>query len=825
MIENMLVDNVDLVRIDASRRLDPSRQAEFGQFMTPAPTGRLLASMFEARGDRIRLLDPGAGVGSLTAAWVAEIAGRGRKPKEVQLTAYEVDDELADRLEDTLRGCERTLVAAGIMCETQLRRGDFIEAGVRMLAGGFFSAEPEFFDAIILNPPYRKLATASKERSLLRQIGVDTSNLYTAFLSVALKLLASEGEVVAITPRSFCNGPYFKSFRRLLIDTVRLRRLHVFESRNDAFGEEDVLQENIVFHGVKGGAAQQVEISSSTGPKDDQLSSRDVPYDQVVQPNDPDLFIHLVGDLVQEQVAGRMSRVESRLADLNLTVSTGRVVDFRASSFLRQQPGPDTAPLIYPTHFGGGLVRWPKVSKKPNAIALTHGVEELLVPNESYVLVKRFSAKEERRRVVAAVHDPELVPGDRVGFENHLNYFHRGGRGIPHGVARGLAVYLNSTLVDLYFRQFNGHTQVNAADLRSLRYPTVEQLIRLGASVGAKLSDQELIDDCVEQELFRHENGDDPVKSVKKVKDALAILRMLGFPKQQINERSALTLLAILDLKPRTPWAKARAPLMGITPMMAFFGDHYGKRYKPNTRETVRRQTVHQFLDAGLVSINPDLPSRPTNSPNAVYQIKKRALALLRSFGTPGWDGAVKKYLAGVQTLTARYERVRAMKRIPVSLSRGKRISLSPGGQNVLVEKITDEFCERFTPGGHVIYVGDTEDKFAYFDEPLLKKLGVTIEAHGKMPDVVIYHRQKKWLVLVEAVTSHGPVDGKRRGELKRLFAGARPGLVFVTAFMDRKAMVKHLGDISWETEVWIADAPDHLIHFNGERFLGPYEE
>lgn len=144
---------------------------------------------------------------------------------------------------------------------------------------------------------------------------------------------------------------------------------------------------------------------------------------------------------------------------------------------------------------------------------------------------------------------------------------------------------------------------------------------------------------------------------------------------------------------------------------------------------------------------------------------------------------------------------------------------------NVLIEHIVTDFCERFTPGGHVVYVGDTDDKFAYFDKPFLKRLGVGIEAHGKMPDVVVYHRQKKWLVLIEAVTSHGPVDGKRRGELKRLFKGTKPGLVFVTAFLDRKAMVKYLGDISWETEVWIADAPDHLIHFNGERFLGPYDE
>jgi len=325
--------------------------------------------------------------------------------------------------------------------------------------------------------------------------------------------------------------------------------------------------------------------------------------------------------------------------------------------------------------------------------------------------------------------------------------------------------------------------------------------------------------------LFGRESGDDPVKTTKRVQDALVILRALGFPHRQINERSALTLLALLDAKPKTPWAKARNPLVGITPMMNFFADHYGKRYKPNTRETVRRQTVHQFLDAGLVAINPDEPSRPTNSPHSVYQIEAGALALLRSYGTRGWDKGIKTYLASVQTLKAKYARERAMKRIPLKIAKGKKITLSPGGQNVLIEHVVKDFCERFTPGGDVVYVGDTDDKFAYFDEPFLNKLGVEIESHGKMPDVVVYHRSRKWLVLIEAVTSHGPVDGKRRGELKRLFKGAKPGLVFVTAFLDRKAMVKYLGDISWETEVWIADAPDHLIHFNGERFLGPYDE
>jgi adenine-specific DNA-methyltransferase len=821
----MLVEDVDLVRLDASRRLDSTRQVELGQFMTPAPTARLMASMFEARGEHIRLLDAGAGVGSLTAAWVAEVCGRKRKPKDVKIVVYELDEQLAERLAGTLRSCQELCEANGIACTTELRRENFIEAGVRMLFGGFFDPAQERFDCAILNPPYRKIHTESHERGLLQQIGVETTNLYTGFLSVVLRLLAPGGEIVAITPRSFCNGPYFRPFRKLLVETVRLKRIHVFESRTNAFRDEDVLQENIIFHGVaQERPIKTVVISSSASASDDHVSFRDVPAEEVVRPDEPQMFIHLVADDVQRQIASRMSSLASTLSDLGLTVSTGRVVDFRASEFLRQDPGADTVPLIYPTHLENGSIAWPKQTKKPNALALLPGVEELLVPNETYVLVKRFSSKEERRRVVAAVHDPGRIHATSIGFENHLNYFHHAGRGIDEVVARGLAMFLNSTLVDQYFRQFNGHTQVNATDLRSLRYPTEAQLRRLGQGMEERLPSQDDIDEQVDAQLFGGERDGDPVQTAKKVHEAIDILKALGFPRNQINERSALTLLALVDVRPKTAWADAKDPLMGITPMMEFFADHYGKQYKPNTRETVRRQTIHQFVDAGLVVANPDEPGRPTNSPKWVYQIESGALGLLRTFGSKNWEKAIKTYLGSVQTLKQRYSRERALKRIPVTLADGRTISLSAGGQNILVEHVLNAFCERFTPGGHVVYVGDTDEKFAYFDEPFMKRLGVSIEAHGKMPDVVVYHREKNWLVLVEAVTSHGPVDSKRRGELKRIFKGSTAGLVFVTAFLDRRAMVKYLGDISWETEVWVADAPDHLIHFNGERFLGPYD-
>lgn len=313
------------------------------------------------------------------------------------------------------------------------------------------------------------------------------------------------------------------------------------------------------------------------------------------------------------------------------------------------------------------------------------------------------------------------------------------------------------------------------------------------------------------------------IPSEQKIQEALDIIIALGFPRQQQNERSALTLLALLDLKPADRWRDAGNPLIGITPMMEFFEEHYGKRYAPNTRETVRRQTLHQFMQAALIVPNPDKPSRPTNSPKAVYQIEPSALKLMRDSGKRPWKGQLQDYLQVVESLNKRYAREREKERIPVTLANGKRIRLSPGGHNALVKKILDDFCPIFTPGGHIVYVGDTQEKWACFDATILKSLGIEVEEHGKMPDVVVFHREKNWLVLVEAVTSHGPVNPKRHHELTTLFAGSKAGLVFVTAFPDRHKVMKYLGDISWETEVWVAESPTHLIHFNGERFLGPY--
>ncbi|MBC6453599.1 MAG: restriction endonuclease [Hormoscilla sp. SP5CHS1] len=312
-------------------------------------------------------------------------------------------------------------------------------------------------------------------------------------------------------------------------------------------------------------------------------------------------------------------------------------------------------------------------------------------------------------------------------------------------------------------------------------------------------------------------------KTVQKIEEAKSILKALGLPERQQNDRSALTLLALLALKSDSLWSQASNPLMGITPIMQFIKQNYGREYAPNTRETIRRHTVHQFLDAGIIKINPDKPTRPTNSPDTVYSVDESILKLLRIYGTEEWMPNLKTYLSSIETPKKRYAREREMKRIPVTLASGKTISLYPGGQNKLIKLIIEDFCELFTPGGKVIYIGDADNKWQLCNQEYLENIGVNLNTYGKMPDVVVHYLKRNWLVLIEAVTSHGPVDAKRRNELEAVFKDSTAGLVFVTTFLTRSDMAKYIHQISWETEVWVAEEPTHMIHFNGERFLGPY--
>lgn len=308
-----------------------------------------------------------------------------------------------------------------------------------------------------------------------------------------------------------------------------------------------------------------------------------------------------------------------------------------------------------------------------------------------------------------------------------------------------------------------------------------------------------------------------------KISEALSVLVALGLPREQHNERSALSLLALIDLRPEGSWLKLSSPLMGIRPMMDWMKVHYLKVYAENTRESVRRYSIHQFVDAGIVLRNPDDLSRPINSGKTVYQITPEALKLFSAYGTAKWQSLLSKFQLKNPALTKRYAKERNQKLIPVKIPRGKAVNISPGKHSLLLKAIVENFLPRFAPNASLVYVGDTGEKFGFFDPKLLASLGVAIDSHGKMPDIVLYNKTKNWLFLIESVTSHGPVNPKRQDELSRLFAASTASLVFVTAFPDRTTMKKYLHDLAWETEVWIADNPSHMIHFNGDKFLGPY--
>lgn len=312
---------------------------------------------------------------------------------------------------------------------------------------------------------------------------------------------------------------------------------------------------------------------------------------------------------------------------------------------------------------------------------------------------------------------------------------------------------------------------------------------------------------------------------MSRIDDAVSILVALGLPRAQQNERSGLTLLALAALKPKTPWTDAAARLLRTVDIMDFMRDAYKKDYAPNSRETIRRQTLHQFEQARIVDRNPDDPTRATNSGKNAYRLTDPALAVVQAFGSGlGFEAAVAEFKRKFGELESSYRGTRELHRVPLVLPDGNQVSLSAGAHNVLQAAIVRDFGPRFAPGSRVLYIGDTADKHVIIGAAALVALGVTLTEHDKLPDVVLFDEKRNWLFLIEAVTSHGPVSPKRHRELEAVFGKCRAERVYVTAFPNAATFRRYAADIAWETEVWLADNPDHMIHFNGDKFLGPYK-
>jgi adenine-specific DNA-methyltransferase len=310
---------------------------------------------------------------------------------------------------------------------------------------------------------------------------------------------------------------------------------------------------------------------------------------------------------------------------------------------------------------------------------------------------------------------------------------------------------------------------------------------------------------------------------MSKREDALEILKSLGLPRQQQNERSCLTLLALAGLTEDQPWSATSRPLHRTVDIMEWMREKYEKDYKPNSRETIRRQTIHQFEQARLINRNPDDPSRPTNSGDTRYQLTEDAADVLRAFDSRTFSKKCEQFLERHGSLTKAYERARNLLKVPVTLPDGSKVELSPGVHNELQRLIIEEFAPRFAQGSVALYLGDTAQKRLLVATKHLKALNIPEMNHDKLPDVVLYDKKRKWLFLIEAVTTHGPVSPKRHAELEAMLKDCPAGRVYVTAFLDFTGFKKYASEIVWESEVWVAEFPDHMIHFNGDKFLGPY--
>lgn len=466
-----MLSAIEQTRLNVSGRTDAKKKTQLGQYLTPANTASFMAGLFPAASGICRLLDAGAGIGSLSNAFLERCATGNLGFDKIHLQAFELDESIHDELRHTVSShidqCNLSFEIIG---------GDFIETAVNAIQFQKYN-----FTHALLNPPYKKIWSHSRHRMLLREVGIETVNLYSAFVALAVAMTTPGGQIVAIIPRSFCNGPYYRPFRDFILERAAIRHMHLFDSRSQAFKDDGVLQENIIIRLERGGQPGVVTVSTSTDDRFFDLASLELPFDHIVFPGDSERYIHV--PTAAELTVEPPSPLSHTLTDLGIKISTGPVVDFRLKQHLREMPEPGTVPLLYPGHFSGSTMIWPQVGmKKPNAIQRNSETEKWLYPNGHYCVVRRFSSKEEKRRIVAGVVCPDSFDGtDMLGFENHLNLFHENKHGLPQELAHGLAAFLNSTLVDITFRRFSGHTQVNAIDLKQLKYPSRAALIELGA--------------------------------------------------------------------------------------------------------------------------------------------------------------------------------------------------------------------------------------------------------------------------------------------------------------------------------------------------------
>ncbi len=806
---------------------------EKGQVFTPSGIARFMASLLTRFPDPFRLLDPGAGAGLLSSAVCERLCALG-SPRRIDIHLYETDPTLLPLLDANLRHCRAALLASGQELRFTIHQDDFIlgtrgRPDQRMLFDD--GGEEEDFDAVIMNPPYFKIGAESPQAMAMGEAFRGNTNIYMLFMARAAERLRPGGEMVAITPRSFCNGLYFRNFRRWFFARMGLRHVHLFECRRSTF--DDVLQESLITLTDRLGIAPTAATTTITTSPGREIPATpeplSLPTRKVLDDSAGDMVVRIPSSAEELGILDAVEAWPDRFADLGLAISTGPVVLFRAREYLLPEPdGVEAAPLFEPHNVKRFETIWPVERRgKPTAFRVCRDSLKHLVPARNYVLLRRFSAKEERRRLTASwfLHGPGSGP--YLALENHLNYVYHSERELTADEVRGLTALFNSALLDQSFRLMSGNTQVNATEIRTMRFPRLDRVAAIGAAHqrfprlspgrGRARRPGRAGDQRPPRSLL------DGNRIVSKLDEAKEILAALGLPRAEQNDRSALTLLALANLGPESDWAAAERPLLRTVDLMEFMRQKYDRDYRANMRETIRRQTIHQFEQARIVDRNPDEPGRPTNSGKNAYMLTEEATEILKAYGTTRFGEAVASFIGQFGELKAAYERVRATHRIPLRLPDGSTVSLSAGEHNALQAAVIEEFGPRFAPGATVLYVGDTAKKHVIYERDELARIGVPINEHDKLPDVILFDQGKSWLFLIEAVTSHGPVSPKRHWEIEAFLRGCAAERIYVTAFLTIGVFRKYAADIAWETEVWIAATPDHMIHFNGPKFLGPH--
>ena len=788
------------------------------------------------------LLEPAIGSGVLVCAVIERLISE-KRSIEISITAYETDNELCELSREILKFASKEANKVGVKINWQVLQEDFVLACLPDDQPSLFDSSKsskKAFTHIISNPPYFKLnAEDRRVKAVYGKLNGHT-NIYTLFMALSAKLLLPEGKATFIVPRSFCSGVYFSEFRRDLLKDVTPFSLHVFQSRNDVFKNDAVLQENVIFSFEKLSQPQEnrywagyINISSSNDDKnlEEGIISRQVSYKHFLSDHNGLLQFRLPTGMLDEQILDTVDKWKDTLEKLGFQVSTGRVVPFRAKELLKERvkAGNGTAPLLWMQNVKSYQVEYPLEGfEKPQAVSVND--PSLLVPNANYVLLRRFSAKEDRRRLISAPFIREEFEFEQIGFENHLNVIFRKTGTLSTSETIGLSAILNSAIIDRYFRIVNGNTQVNAAELRILPIPPLEVVKNIGGKIQKTQADTpEKIENIIFSMLSASKllTEDFPMIqetriTMGKIEQAQEILEVFGLPSAQQNEVSALTILALAQLSEKNTWKEASNPMLRVHDVLIEIKQRYGREYAENSRETIRRKVLHQFEQAGIVVRNTDDPTRPTNSGLNNYMLSEAALDVVRAYGSSKWKARVENFIEKQGKLLDVYQKAKEQTKIPLQVAEGVVYKLSPGKHNKLEVAIVEEFGPRFAPGAKLIYFGDTAKKTLILDEAVFKKLGLPVSAHGKFPDVILYDSKRKWLFLIEAVASHGPVSPKRHIELEKLFANCKAGKIYVTAFLDFATYKKYSNDIAWETEVWIAEMPSHMIHFNGDKFFGP---